>query len=246
MRFLFVALQFLTIIPIRLKELPDSKDFSKAMVCFPVVGLLIGLVLAITNTVLSGILPHLVLNVILVFFLAVLTGGLHLDGLADTVDGIASRKNKEETLSIMRDSRIGTMGALSLIFVIVFKVALLEIIPSNLKIPVLIIMPCISRWSMLIPLYFFKYARESGKAKVFFDSMNKASLILATVIILVIVLFLLKFSGIFVIAILSVLTYLTARYMNKRIGGFTGDMLGAVNEINEVLFLLIILVIEGL
>ncbi|MCB4790389.1 MAG: adenosylcobinamide-GDP ribazoletransferase [Elusimicrobia bacterium] len=239
MKFLVIALQFLTVLPVKVKEFSDKADFSKALVCFPVVGFLLGLFLAIMNSVLANVFPHLLLNAILVLILTILTGGLHLDGLADTVDGICSMKEKEKALEIMRDSHIGTMGVLSLIFIILFKVILLDSISLSFKTPVLIIMPVISRWSMLVPLYLFKYARQEGKAKIFFDSMNLKTLIMSAIILFVLVIYFLKLTGFYTVLIIFASTFIIARFLNNKIGGFTGDMLGAVNEINEVLFLFI-------
>src|SRR3989338_5804758 len=130
--FLF-ALQFLTIIPVNIRHI-DEKRSAKAVIFFPLVGLFLGLILAAVNNLLLFFkFEGLLINTILVISLAILTGGLHLDGLADTFDALLSRKNKEQMLEIMRDSHIGAMGVLSLISVILLKISLLSTIPLPFK-----------------------------------------------------------------------------------------------------------------
>lgn len=240
---MILAIQFLTIIPVKMKNSPNKADFSRAVVFFPVVGFIIGTILAIANMFLSPIFQTRLVNVVLIVLLTILTGGLHSDGLADTVDGLSAGKSKEKTLEIMRDSHIGTMGVLSLICVFFLKVSLLEVIPASMKSVALMAMPVSSRWSMLIPMCFFPYARPEGKAKSFFEGINIRLFLTATIVMLIPVIFLLNFKGLYILFIIALITLLLAKLISKRIGGITGDVLGAICEINEVLFLISVYII---
>ena len=126
MKKFLLALQFLTIIPVKMKNIKEG-DLSSSVIYFPLIGLLLGLLLVGINKVLLILnFDQFIANIILVISLILLTGGIHIDGVADTADAFLSRKNREEMLVIMRDSHIGSMGALSLISVILLKIAFLS------------------------------------------------------------------------------------------------------------------------
>ena len=125
------ALQFLTILPIRRGF--TNEQIGQATAYFPIVGLIIGLVLAGINFVLSGLLPSAVVNIFLIVALAVFSGALHLDGLADTFDGMAGHRTAEERLKIMKDSRIGGFGAVGLALFLLIEFVVLNSIPANIK-----------------------------------------------------------------------------------------------------------------
>ena len=140
MKSLWLAIQFLTTIPINIKY-KDEKELPHALIFFPFVGLLLGLILAGINHLLFILnFNDLLSNVILIISLILLTGGIHLDGLADTFDALASRKNKEEMLEIMRDSHIGVMGVLSIVSILLLKISVLSSLSPSLKIISLILM----------------------------------------------------------------------------------------------------------
>ncbi len=236
------ALQFLTIIPVRIKDMDEHK-LSRSMVYFPVVGLLLGLVLLGINSLFLNLnFAELPTDIILVISLAILTGGIHLDGLADTADAFLSRKNKEDMLTIMRDSHIGVMGVLALISVILLKISFLYSISIYSKIAALFLMCILSRWSMVFAIFLFPYARKEGKAKIFIQGINFKIFILATIITFACVFLLLRTAGVLVFIIVSIFTYLAGKFISSKIGGITGDTLGALCEINEVLILLTVAV----
>ncbi|MDD5681610.1 MAG: adenosylcobinamide-GDP ribazoletransferase, partial [Candidatus Omnitrophica bacterium] len=185
MKNFFIALQFLTIIPIRIKRL-DDKNLSRSVIYFPLIGLFLGLLLAGINNLLTILnLSDLTVNIILIFLLIVMTGGLHLDGLADTFDGVMSGKNKDETLAIMRDPHIGVMGVLSLIIILSLKVAFLSSVSASLKTVSLLLMGVLSRWSMVFAMSLFPYARQDGKAKKFITGADSKIIFPATAIALI-------------------------------------------------------------
>lgn len=239
-----LALQFLTIIPIGTKKAVDKNRLSLCTVYFPIIGLVLGLILAGVNSLLALIpLEEFLTNVILLTLLIILTGGLHLDGLADTFDALSSRKNKSQMLEIMRDSSIGTMGVLSLICTILVKLSLLFPLGPEVKKASLISMCLLGRYALVFSMFIFSYAREEGKAKVFMEGMNLKIFSLATVISLLCSIILLRLAGLIIFIMVVIFTFLMGRFIANKIGGMTGDTLGAINELTEVFVLLNIFVL---
>jgi adenosylcobinamide-GDP ribazoletransferase len=244
MKNLLLALQFLTVIPVKIKNIDESK-IPEALIYFPFVGLFLGLILLGINNLLSilSFEPFLI-NIILVILLISLTGGIHLDGLADTADAFLSRKHKEEMLKIMQDSHIGVMGVLSLISVLLLKIAFLSSVSISLKTISLLLMCILSRWALVFAMYLFPYARQQGKAKIFIQGMNLKIFFLATVITLVCTLLIWQLKGLLVIVIITMSTYIIGKFITHRIGGITGDTLGAINELTEVIILFSVCILE--
>jgi len=238
MKTFLLAIQFLTIIPIRINKV-SHKNIVNSVILFPVIGLLIGLLLAIIAEALSSLgFAGLYVNTIIIVILAALTGGIHLDGLADTADAFLSGKTREEKLKIMRDPHIGTMGALSIVCIILLKIALLSSIAANIKTPALILSCVISRWVMVMLMFRFPYARKDGKAAVFMSNINFRMFLITTLIALSIASSVWQFKAILVFAISGLVAYIFGRFANRKLGGITGDLIGAINEISEVIILL--------
>ncbi|HAJ56243.1 MAG TPA: adenosylcobinamide-GDP ribazoletransferase [Candidatus Omnitrophica bacterium] len=233
---LLLALQFLSIIPIRIKSI-QPKEINRCLIYFPVVGLLIGLLLAGINQLLSGF-SGTASAVFLIVSLAILTGGMHLDGLADTFDAIAGGKNKDEILRIMKDPYVGTMGLLSIVCILMLKIALLADIAAQHRASSLVLMCVVSRWAMVFAIFKFTYARTEGKAKVFFEEKNTGLFVLATLITLSISTLSGITTGLTIFAMALATAYLTGIFISKKIGGITGDNLGAINELTEAGILL--------
>jgi len=238
------AFQFLTILPFKVKRLTDGA-LAWAVVFFPIVGLVLGSILAGANYFLASYgFNEIASNIILVILLVILTGGLHLDGLSDTFDALFSGKSKEEMLAIMHDSHVGVMGVLAIISALLLKIALLSVIGPELKVKALILMCVLSRWSMPLSIYSFPYARQNGKAKTFIDGMNIRIFLIATLIALVITYFLGGLIGISILGVTAACAYLTGIYIKSKIGGITGDTIGAVSELSEVIILVSFIIVE--
>jgi adenosylcobinamide-GDP ribazoletransferase len=239
------ALQFLTIIPIKLRVLKEEKLCS-SMFYFPLVGLLLGMALVGINSILLKLgFEQFATSIILVVILTGLTGGLHLDGLSDTSDALLSAKSREEMLTIMRDSHIGAMGALAIICIVLLKISFLSSISANLRPISLILMCVLGRWSMVFSMFLFPYARKEGKAKAFIEGINFKILISAALMALACVFFTGRIKGVFIFMIVTAAAYLIAKFINHKLNGITGDTLGAINELTETLTLLSICIIEG-
>lgn len=238
-----LSLQFLTIIPIKVNYVKD-KDLANSLVFYPLIGFLLGLILVLTNNILLILkFKQLTISIILVVFLVVLTGGIHLDGLADTFDAFLSRKNKEEMLTIMRDSHIGVMGVLSLISVLLLKIAFLFSLNISLKVT-LFLMCILSRWALVLSIFLFPYARQEGKAKVFTQGINFKIFFLATMITLLLITLIAPITGLLGFLFVLTSTCLIGKFINNKINGVTGDTLGAINELTELIILFSVCILE--
>jgi len=230
-RFL-IALQFLTILPFNNKVRIGGEDFGRSLVYFPIVGLLLGLFLAGVAYI-SASLPPIVISVLILVAWTVITGGIHLDGFADTCDGFYGNRRKEDILKIMRDSRIGTMGAAGVALLLLFKFATLSSIRSEDLWKVLIMTAAFARWSQVFACFTSGYARDEGKAKYFIAYAKKTDMFIGALFMLALNWFLMGIKGIILFALLVATVFLFIQYAKKKIGGMTGDTIGATNEIAE-------------
>ncbi len=243
MKKFLLALQFLTIIPIKVKSV-DDKEIADSLIYFPIAGLFIGLALTGINGLLGFLnFPRLATDAILIVSLIAITGGMHLDGLADTSDALLSVRNKDEMLQIMRDPHIGVMGVIGIISILLLKIAFLFSLDPALVPAGLVLICVLSRWSLVLALFLFPYARQEGKAKVFSEGINSKIFILATIIVFVCALVTAGLKGLLILGIITLCACLINKLIIKKIGGITGDTLGASVEINETLTLFCALVI---
>lgn len=234
---LLLALQFLTVIPIRIRNVSEQK-MAQALLYFPFVGLCIGLILTGINQALFIFdFRRLAIDIILTVALVLVTGGMHLDGLADTFDAIFSHKDREQMLKIMRDSHMGVMGALGIISILLLKIAFLYSLSLPLKAIALFLMCILSRWALVFAMFFFPYAREEGKVKVFIENINLRIFLLCTLVALILAFAAWQIKGLLLLGITALFTWFFAHFMQRILGGITGDTLGAINELNEIIIL---------
>ncbi len=228
------ALRFLSI-------LPAGKQYGFAghrmVPYFPLVGILLGVFVALGDIFLRRIFPIPVASLIDVLLLAVVSGGLHLDGLADTADGIFSHKTQEEALRIMKDSRVGTMGVLALVFVLAIKWAGISSIHEHRSL-CLIIIPAYARAAFTVAIYFLDYIRPEGGTGAVFFGMKKGISGLAYIVIPIGISLLIGSRTILLNCTFFAVVGLVVLYYKKRFGGVTGDMLGALGEVTEAMLFL--------
>jgi len=160
------ALRFLTTLRVPQRGGGSPEDLAGSTGLFPVVGIIIGLILAGAYWLLIHILPPAVVSGILIVASVVLSGGLHLDGFVDTCDGIGGHKDAQARWKVMHDSRSGAFGIIGVICLLLLKYASLNSVPDNLMMAALLIMPVISRWTMVYAIFAYPYARPSGLGKV--------------------------------------------------------------------------------
>ena len=239
MRLFLIAVSFLTRIPVKPGKIEEN-ELSGSVTYFPFVGLIAGFVMVGINNVFLIFLPPF-MSVVLAFALYLfLTGCLHLDGFADTVDGLYGGKNREDIFRIMDDSRVGAIGASWLLILLIIKVMLLAGFSYSKYITsALIVMPVLSRYGTVVEMYFSPYAKESGLGKAFCRKISFGQLLaVACFSFITSAVFGWKpFAAFLVVTGLSVLF---ALYFNKKLGGITGDVIGFTVEVLEVAVLIIL------
>ena len=178
------------------------------------------------------------LSVVLVAVLAFLTRGLHLDGLADTFDGLGAGGDRERILRVMDDSRTGAFGLIAVVLVIFFKVHAVETISDD-RWRALLSAPVLSRWAMVLLARGSKAAKQ-GLGSVWIGHIEPNHFLFATVAALVLVAAIQQIVGVIMMIWVAIFTLGWKRYFDRRLGGVTGDTFGAVGELSEtsVLFLL--------
>ncbi len=237
------AWHFLTAIPLsRSHHEPTASELAASMAWYPVVGILIGGGLVLADLVLAKVFAAEVVNVLLIVLLVLLTRGLHQDGLADTLDGLAGGRTPAERLPIMRDPRIGAVGATGLFLSLILRYAGLMVLPQPLRLPALLCMPALGRWAMVTVAWASPYARaEGGLAAPFLTHLSWGHVLVSTGALVMGLSLAFTVPGAFVVLVCAA-ALLVAVWAGCRIwfGGITGDTLGATNEIIEILFLLLV------
>lgn len=228
----WIALQFLTTFPIQLKAMPSKQQNGLSVLFYPVVGAIIGCILCGFAVALQAV--PIILSTALIFVLWIwLTGGLHLDGLADTADAwVGGFGDKTRTLSIMKDPSCGPIGVLSLLIICLLKGTAIYVLLQQQLYSALILFPMLAR---LVPLILFlttPYVREKGLGSRLADNIPRKQ---AIVICLICILMWLYFAWVGIITVIVsalCLAYLRRKFI-QRIEGITGDTIGASIEIVE-------------
>ncbi len=235
MKKLISAIQFLTILPAGKPGIFDAKGMIPF---FPLVGIILGLMVAIFDRLALMLWPEQVVAVLDVILLVVLTGSLHLDGLGDTADGLFGHRTREKALAIMKDSRIGVMGLVAIVCALAIKWGGIAGLDAHRSL-LLLIIPAYARGGILFGIKFLKYGRPEGTGHAFFGETLKLSAFWGLLIPLSISIFL-GWKGLWLIFVFIIITASILLYYKRRVGCITGDMLGAMTETLEaVLFLMV-------
>jgi adenosylcobinamide-GDP ribazoletransferase len=236
---LLTAVQFLTRLPV--PSGPYEQDsLARAVKFFPIVGLLIGCGSLLVYRLLVPHLPLTIVALVVVIYLVAITGCLHEDGLADSVDAFGGGWERDRVLEIMRDSRIGSYGAASLALSLLARVLLITSLPRVQVAGYLITAPVLSRWTTLPLSFFLPPARERSETQVDGQGARIAhltsagSLIVGSLFTLVIAFAFLHLHALVPILASIAVTLATALYYRHRIGGVTGDCFGATNQLTEI------------
>ena len=243
-----ILLQFMTRIPIPLKINYSEKKLGKSIKFFPLIGLVIGLILYFSNFLITVYFKNIFYNkTIIAIFLIILeiliVGIIHIDGLADTFDGLFSYAKKEKMLEIMKDSRIGTNGTVILILYFITKTVLTsEIIMINPK--YLIICPIIARLSTPINAGLSNYARKSGMSNAIISENGIFDVIFSLALSIILVFCIIGIKGIVAIFIAFIFIIIFMLNVRKKIDGITGDTMGACLELTSILVLFLGIVLR--
>jgi len=230
------VLRFLTILPLPACKGDEKAHLSRSVPFFPLVGLLIGLAVATVDSALNHLFPPALAGVFVVIALIGASGGLHLDGLADTADGFFSSRPRDRILEIMRDSRTGPMGVVALVCVISMKIAAVASIEVGRRWAAILLMPLAGRCALVVMLVLLPYARrEGGLATVFHQNRSMPHMALAVAVLATVGWLSAGTEGLVMAAVSFAGILLFAAFTYARIGGLTGDTLGAACEIVEVL-----------
>lgn len=241
---LLAAISFLTSIPVARRRMFGPEDVARSARWFPLVGAFLGAITAGAALLLSKIFPPIICSIIAAGLLASLTGAMHLDGLADTVDGFGGGRTRADVLRIMRDHSIGSYAGVALILIIGLKVgSISSLIESGRTIPALVLAPALGRWSSVLLSATQPYARPKddaittagGPARL----VGRVELILATIIALIFSIALDPVRGSLACASVALSTMAWSWWCRARIGGITGDTLGASIEASECFTLLL-------
>ncbi len=244
---LVAAVHFLSVLPMPGSiQLFDKDETAPRLVVgseyFPLVGLLLAFLLWLLVLILTPLVPQLALAALLVVALVILTGGLHLDGLMDSCDGLFGGSTRERKLEIMRDSHVGSFGVLGGACILLLKFALFASLRVNaLPLALLLVLPS-ARWSMVLAVRVFPSARPTGLGAAFHQAVTTEQLLLAGIIALAIVLLAGQFIGLIVWATVTIITLVLGFCITRIIGGLTGDNFGAIEEIAEVVALLVLVI----
>lgn len=230
---LLLALQFLTRLPVPLSDRPTESDTGRSLLYYPLVGLLIGLLLAATAWALADA-PALLRAALVLTVWVLLTGALHLDGLADSADAWAGgHGDRDKTLAIMKDPHCGPVAVVVLVMVLLVKFAALEPIASSREWTTLILIPVLGRTAL--PLLFFTtpYVRPGGLGAVLVKYQRRRTGALVVLLTVIAVLLTLGATGLWLLLASAGVFLLVRALMIKYIGGTTGDTAGALVELIE-------------
>jgi adenosylcobinamide-GDP ribazoletransferase len=233
LREFLLALQFLTIIQIK-PTLPfDRFVFGHSAAFFPLIGAIVGAIVWGVDRALALVCPSSLQNVVIVALLTILSRGLHADGLADSADGLFGGHDRERRLAIMKDSRIGTFGALALLGVVLFKVRALDVLSDGMRASALLLGPTLSRWAYVVMAYRAVPARAEGLGSLLVNSVFFREFAIATGITLSVSILFGGIPGLPAMLLTLLWTLAMVSYCSARLGGVTGDTFGAVGEVAE-------------
>lgn len=263
MKLFVLAIQFLTIIPVKTSAEVSDSVMGRCVRAFPLVGFLLGVLAAIAAIPVVRFMPTAVSAVLILLFLNLMTGGFHLDGLSDTVDALSIKSSGDETadrgkrLDIMKDSSSGPAGTSALAFDIIMKYATLSYILETTRFhtgtmaAILVLLPVFGRWAMVPAIVRGSPAGKTGLGRMMMENAGPREFLVALASLLLIcgaaAWYIWDYGSqgfAYLLAGLVAMGYLLSEFFHrlgdKIVGGLTGDILGALNETAEIGYLLII------
>lgn len=241
MKLFILMTQLMTRIPIPVQVNFNEEDLGKGNIYFPLIGGVMGLFLAGVYWLGSYLYQPtgLLVPILIVVAYLWISGSLHMDGISDTFDGLWSNRSRERMLEIMKDSRLGVFGALSLILTILLQLATLQRLqglPETYR--WLILIPALGRYGAVFGNSISSYARNDGMGKHFIEECGIGEWLIASLYVIPVVFWLVGVWGIIALGIVLFFTYFFTRWVHSKIGGITGDVIGAVIELNQLIVLM--------
>jgi adenosylcobinamide-GDP ribazoletransferase len=231
------ALQFLTVMPPLVRRPFTPGELGRAVGWFPLVGLLLGGILAGANLALGLLFPPGVTAALILAMWVLATGALHLDGFLDSCDGLFGGQMIEARLRIMRDERAGAFAVIGGMLLLLLKYACIASL-ADLTVA-LVLAPTLGRWGMAVAVVGFPYARPEGLGRALKDHAGWRQLIVATVVAAAASALAAEWLGMVALAVAGATTWAFTMFALGRLGGLTGDIYGALCELSETVVLLV-------
>jgi len=238
LEYFFGALRFFTRLPVPAWVGHSAEALNHSARYFTLVGLIVGLIGALVFALTSFFWPKTLAVLLAMAATIYVTGAFHEDGWADMVDGFGGGWTRERTLEIMKDSRIGSYGAIALVLLLLAKFMALVELDMLLVAPALVAGHAFSRLCATSVMHFLDYARDEGKAKPLATRISVGELVVAATFGLVALLLLPPLSVVFGVLLAAAATAFLARKFQQQLGGYTGDCLGATQQLAELAFYL--------
>jgi len=239
LRPLLIALQFLTLLPINFRQPPENTESGRSLLYYPLVGLLIGLSIGANLWLFGGLSTHLCAALTLTLWV-LLTGGLHLDGLADSADGwLGGYGDREKTLHIMHDPYCGPIGVITLLLLLLLKFTALEALISNGATALPVLVPLLGRTALVALFLTTPYVRAGGLGALLAQHMPEGESLAVVAMVLLLVPLWQGEVGFYLLLAAASALFTLRLLMLRRIGGTTGDTAGAMVEICETVTLLV-------
>lgn len=229
-----IAIEFLTPLRLRKVQTYDDRTFAPALGWYPFAGLVIGVILALLDLGLRELLPAGPTAALLVAALALLSGGLHLDGVADTADGMAVQGDRARRLGVMSEGNTGPAGVMALVLVLLAQWSALASIPEDARFAALVVAPVLARWTVVPVGLLFPPARPRGLGHAIHSGLWPLAAPLATVIAVAVAVGTFGVAGIVLVALAALGAVMLAGAAARMLGGVTGDVYGAGIEVAQV------------
>ena len=237
-----LAWRLLTIIPLPFFPADSNRPAGLAATYYPLVGLILGVLLAGAGQLLFFLFPAGLAAALLLAMWTGLTGLLHLDGLMDSCDGLLPPRDPAHRLEIMKDSRVGAFGVVGVVLLLLLKFNALAALPVGDRLPSLLVVPTLARWAMTWAMARYPLARREGASVFFSAGLGWRQVIIASVIAVAVALPLMGWLGLLLWGVAWLVTTLIAGLAMARIAGLTGDVYGAICEVTETVLLIVTVV----
>ncbi len=233
-----LAISFLTIVPVIDRRRASEDAVAASFAWFPIVGLVLGAALTAEDWLLAHVFAQVIRSVLIIASLTVVTGAVHLDGLADTADALGAGRDRERALEILRDSRVGTFGASAIFFDLTLKILALSTLAGHRRYAALLLAPMLARWAMLLVASGLVYLRSCGSGSTLLGDQSKSlgsRAILVAIFTLAVVPMLGALRAIALATAVAIVIVFKMRWFYRRwLGGVTGDLIGACGELVEI------------